>query len=287
MTSEAPAVSMDSVRLVYGRHAVALDDVTLTLPADTITGLIGRNGAGKSSLMRVVAGREPGFQSGQVLVLGVPVVKSAPGIVHLSGGKWPFTWELRIADLMRHLERVHAKFDRQRALELMDAFGVSVGRRAVTLSRGQRAAAYASLALASRAPVTLFDEPQMGMDAPSRAVFHRACVEEQSLIPRTMVISTHLIDESASLFERVVVLDRGRVAADQDADDLRAHYARVEGPHDTVAKLPTLAPPESFGTTSSGIVARASIPDSPEVRVSAVSLQELSGFLTSASGRIR
>lgn len=285
MTEESEAVHLDRVRLSYGKKIDALAGLTLTLETDKITGLLGRNGAGKSSLLRVVAGREPRLTSGEVTVMGVPVRKSPAGTVHLCSEKWPSTWDLRLLDLMRHLDRVHKYFERDRALELLDAFGVASRRRPVTLSTGQRSAAYASLALASRAPVTLLDEPQLGMDSSSRALFYRACAEEQALVPRTMVISTHLIDESASLFERVVVLDRGKVAADHDVDGLVSAYVRVEGHRDVVFGLPTLAAPEVLGSIAWGIVPVAALPTGCDVRVSSVGLQELSGVLTAMSGK--
>lgn len=279
MTSDPYAVSLDNVQLTFGRSTTALADVSLQLHSDTITGLIGRNGAGKSSLMRVIAGREARFR-GEVAILGRSARSSPAGTVHLCAEKWPYGWELRISDLIRHLRRVHVRFDVERARELLDAFSIKPRRRAATLSRGQRSAAYASLALASRAPVTLLDEPQLGMDAPSRALLYRACVEEQSLIPRVMLMSTHLIDEAAALFERVVVLDQGRVGADAVVDDLCDTYVRVEGTYEVVSRLPTLQPPARLGTTASGIVRRSDVPALTEARLTGVTLQELSGALT-------
>jgi len=285
MTSDTAAVRLAGVDLSYGKGTTALTGVTVDFQDETIVGLIGRNGAGKSSLMRVVAAREPRIQRGRVTVFGVSVLKSPAGTVHLCGEKWPSSRELRLCDLMRHLRRVHDRFDEPRAVELLTAFGITLRRYAASLSRGQRSAAYASLALASRASITLLDEPQLGMDAPSRALLYQAIVEEQALLPRTMVMSTHLINETAGLFERVVVLDRGRVAADAPVDELCASYVRVEGQFEVVSQLPTLQPPERLGTTARAIVKRDKVPASTNAHLSAVSLQELSSALTTTPGR--
>lgn len=286
MNTQTDSITMNGVVLSYGKEATALAGVNLIIPDETIVGLVGRNGAGKSSLMRVVAGREPRIREGRVSVLGVPALRSPAGTVHFCGESWPSSRELRICDLMRHLARVHERFDEARASELLAALGIKLRRYPASLSRGQRSAAYVSLALASRARITLLDEPQLGLDAPSRALLYRAIVEEQALQPRTMVMSTHLIDEAAGIFERVVVLDRGRVSEDASVDELCASYVRVEGYHEVVAQLPTLQPPELLGSTARAIVRRDDIPASTEAHLSAVGLQELVGALTTTPRRL-
>jgi ABC-2 type transport system ATP-binding protein len=77
------------------------------------------------------------------------------------------------------------------------------------------------IGLAARAEVTLFDEPYAGLDAVARQVFYDRLVTEQAEHPRTVLLSTHLIDEAAGLLERVVVIDRGRAVLDAAAGDLR------------------------------------------------------------------
>lgn len=93
------------------------------------------------------------------------------------------------------------------------------------------------MGLASRAELTLFDEPYLGLDAVARAAFFDALLADVAERPRTVLLSTHHIDEAADLLERVVVLDRGKVVVDEEADALRAQAYEVSGRAAAVAEF--------------------------------------------------
>jgi ABC-2 type transport system ATP-binding protein len=99
-----------------------------------------------------------------------------------------------------------------------------------TLSRGQRSALGVVLGLASRAPLTILDESYLGMDAVARSNFYRELLEDYLAHPRTIILSTHLIEEVADLFERVIILDRGRVLLHEETEELRGRGVTVTGP---------------------------------------------------------
>ena len=113
---------------------------------------------------------------------------------------------------------------------LLDDFGVRASKAVKKLSRGQRSALGITIGLAARAEVTLFDEPYAGLDAVARQVFYDRLLADFAEFPRTVLLSTHLIDEAAALFEGVIVIDRGRVVLDAPADVLRGVATRVSGP---------------------------------------------------------
>lgn len=273
MPDPTPAVSLRDIALRYGRTD-ALRGVTLDIAADAVTGLVGRNGAGKTSLMRVVAGFEPRHAGS---------VRTA-GRVMLTSDRWAAAADQSVASMIGHLRRAQPSFDPDRAHELLGRFGVPPRAGLLRLSRGQASAAQASLALASRAPITLLDEPHLGLDAPSRELFAALVVEELVTHPRTIVISTHLIDETSPLFERLIVLDAGRVVADDAMDALLARWVRVQGPADRLAGVRLLRP-ERLGGRVTGIVERAALDaaGADGVRVSRLSVQELAGVLPLAS----
>ena len=98
------------------------------------------------------------------------------------------------------------------------------------LSRGQMSMVSITAALASRAPVTLLDEPTAGLDVVARERFYRILLDEYQRTGRTFVISTHIIEEAASVFEKVVILDEGKVVADQNTEDLVEQFRYISGP---------------------------------------------------------
>ena len=100
-----------------------------------------------------------------------------------------------------------------------------------------RSALSAVIGLAARAEVTLFDEPYAGLDVVARRLFYDRLLTDYAEHPRTVLLSTHLIDEASGLLERVVMLDRGRVALDAPADDIRGAFTRVSGVADAVEEF--------------------------------------------------
>lgn len=255
-------------------EVAALRRIGLAIPAPAIVGLVGRNQAGKSSLLRVLAGREPRFR-GEVLLDGVPTTRSMRHAI-VAGDRWPSAFGETFQSLARRLARVYEGFDLARFADLMRRFGVEP--RSSAQSRGAVSSALACLALASRAPLTMLDEPTLGMDAPSRRTLAEAIIEEQGEVPRIMMVSTHLIDESAALFERVVVLKAGRVIADGEPDELTGDYRRVYAPVELIATLEPVGPVARLGDRAEAIVAAQQVPAS--ARPGPVGLQDLVTALT-------
>jgi ABC-2 type transport system ATP-binding protein len=107
-------------------------------------------------------------------------------------------------------------------------------KRVQTLSRGQKSALGIVLGMASRAPLTMFDESYLGLDAPSRYAFYEELLTDYVAHPRTIVVSTHLIEEVAPMFEEVIIIDRGKLVAHEEAEALRSRGATVTGPAEVV-----------------------------------------------------
>ena len=105
-----------------------------------------------------------------------------------------------------------------------------------TLSKGMVSALGIIVGLASRSPITIFDEPYIGMDAVARQQFYNLLIEEYGEYPRTFILSTHLIDEMSNLFEEVMILKEGKLLVYEDAEVLRNSGYAVSGPPDIVAQ---------------------------------------------------
>ena len=268
-------IGFDQVSVRFGRKQ-ALSDVTTTIIADAVTGLVGRNGSGKTTLLRVAAGREL-RHSGRVRLDNLPA--TTPGLVHLAGDAWPWAADQSIASMAGHAARFHPGFSAAALDAHLTRFGLTSQARVSSLSRGQGSAARCAIALASRAPVTLLDEPQLGMDAPSRELLAELIVEELGELPRTLVVSTHLIDETAPLFEHLLVLDAGRALVNDEVDSLLGRFVQVEGDAEALAGV-RLHDAHPLGGRVSGVLDRTELHSLPAgVRTTALQVQQLAGLL--------
>jgi ABC-2 type transport system ATP-binding protein len=184
-------IELAGLRLRYGT-VTALDDLSFKLPGGRIYGLLGRNGSGTTSLLSVLAGFRKASE-GTVLVGGRPVFEN-PAVTRRvcliretgdTGDR-----DDRVTDALSTASRLRPGWDGDYADSLVDRFQVPRRKKLGELSLGQRSALGMTFGLASRAPVTLFDESHLGMDAPSRAAFHDEVLSDFMAHPRTIVVST-------------------------------------------------------------------------------------------------
>lgn len=237
-----PAISVVGLSRRY-RGTLALDSVSFDIEPGSVTGLFGRNGAGKTTLMRIVAGQEfP--SSGRVGVLGASPVENDSVLRRMvfvredqrypDYGSWP-AFEVRHA--LRAASWFYPNWDADLAAALVADFGLPRSRGVAKLSRGMRSALGIVIGLAARAEVTLFDEPYAGLDPVARKLFYDRMLADYAEHPRTVLLSTHLIDEAAGLMERVLVIDHGAIVLDADADEVRGSAVSVSGPAIAVAEF--------------------------------------------------
>jgi ABC-2 type transport system ATP-binding protein len=213
----------------YGKvHAV--QDVTFAVEENTICGLLGRNGAGKTTLMRLVTGQA--FASaGEIRVFGENPVENAAVLSRTCFIRETQVYpdSFRGKHALRAAARLFPNWDADYAAQLATEFNLPLDRRIKKMSRGQRSAVGAIIGLAARAELTFFDEPYAGLDAVARELFYSHLLEDYSNHPRTIVLSTHLIDEAAKLLEHVIVIDGGAVIIDANSDALRGTAVTLVG----------------------------------------------------------
>jgi ABC-2 type transport system ATP-binding protein len=231
-------VEVKDLTLRYGK-TTALDRLSLTLDGGKIYGLIGRNGSGKTSLLSVLAAFRRA-SSGTVRVGGEDPYENERitrqmCLIRETGDLLPE----RISRVLAFARRLRPHWDQAYAERLVDRFKLPLGRRVARLSRGQRSALACTIGLASRAPLTMFDESYLGLDAPTRYSFYEELLADYAAHPRTIILSTHLIEEFGSLFEEVVIIDRGRLLVHDETDALRTRGAAVIGPADAVDRFVT------------------------------------------------
>ena len=213
----------------------AVEDATFRIEENRIYGLLGRNGAGKTTLMSLLTGQEFAT-AGRVEVFGHSPVENA-GVLERTAfikesQKYPE--DFRVKHVLRSAPWFFANWDADFAASLVEKFRLPLDRRIKKLSRGQLSAVGVIVGLASRAPLTFFDEPYLGLDAVARQLFYDQLLADYSEHPRTIVLSTHLIDEVSNLLEHVLVIDDGRIIIDSDADTLRGSATTVAGTSSSV-----------------------------------------------------
>lgn len=225
-------VSMQDVTYHYGRgQKAALDGASVTIEAGKITGLLGRNGAGKSTLLALLAnlayptsgsvrvgGREP-FEDAFVAA-NTQLLQARPWAIMEATVKENFTY----------LQEVRGRlWDQEKADYLASKFKLETTKRISRLSLGQKAAFSAVIGIACRAPLSLFDEVHLGMDAPTRDVLYQELLADYLTHPRTIIISSHLITELEHLLENVVILDKGKVVLSEEVEGLKERYWQNSG----------------------------------------------------------
>jgi ABC-2 type transport system ATP-binding protein len=220
------------------RRSKALDDVTVTVPAGSVCGLLGHRASGKTTLMSVLAGQDRPT-SGTAHVFGENPFENGSALSKTSfvRDNQQYPDDYRLHHLLRIAPKFAPNWNTDVAAELIDGFRIPSKTPIRKFSRGQLSSMGIVLALASRAELTLLDEPYLGLDVAARALFHDALLREQTAHPRTVVLSTHLIKESQTLFDRVIILDRGRVRVDSVSEEGSGVAFTVNGPIGPVERL--------------------------------------------------
>ncbi len=214
----------------YG-HVTAVNHVSFSIEADKIYGLLGRNGAGKTTIMQIITAQLFGF-GGEVKVFGEAPYENSRVLSQICFVKDSQTYpaRYRVIDLLEQAALFFPQWGREYAFTLSEDFRLPLNQRMQALSRGMLSAVGAIVGLASRAPLTIFDEPYLGLDAVARGLFYNRLLGDYAEHPRTVILSTHLIDEVSRLLEHILVIDQGRLILDEEAEALRGRAFTVIGP---------------------------------------------------------
>ena len=131
-------------------------------------------------------------------------------------------------------ERYRPNFDKEYAMYLVEKFNLPLKKPLKELSQGMQSAVSVTVGLASRSPITIFDEAYNGMDAPTREIFYKEVIEDQSNHPRTIILSTHLVSEMDYLFDEVLIIKNGQLIIKEDFESLTSKGTTIIGPSEKV-----------------------------------------------------
>ncbi|MBP1990642.1 ABC transporter ATP-binding protein [Paenibacillus eucommiae] len=273
----------------YG-NVTAIHEVTFSLEADKIYGLLGRNGAGKTTIMHILTA-QLFATSGEMKVFGEEPYENNRVLSQIcfikESQKYPDNY--RIIDVLKVAAMLFPNWDAGFANLLLEDFRLPLKRKVKKLSRGMLSAVGIVVGLASRAPLTIFDEPYLGLDAVARGLFYDRLIEDYALHPRTVLLSTHLIDEVSRILEHVMVIDNGKLIINEDAEVLRGRAFTVVGLSSAVEAFTegrTVIDRESFGgLVSITVMGHLDARDKKEAQelgleIAPVSLQQLIVHLT-------
>jgi ABC-2 type transport system ATP-binding protein len=207
----------------------ALDSVSLTVNRGLVHGLVGANGAGKTTLIKHVLGLLRAH-SGSVRVFGFDPVADPVAVLsrigYLSEEKDLPVW-MRVDELIRYTQTFYPDWDDAYADELRETFGLDPATRINELSRGQRARAGLLIALAHRPQLLVLDEPSSGLDPIVRRDILGAIIRTIAGEGRTVLFSSHLLEEVEQVADHVTMINRGRIAHDSALDALKESHRSV------------------------------------------------------------
>jgi ABC-2 type transport system ATP-binding protein len=222
-----PLIEARELSKRYGKH-LALDRVNFSIESGRIVGLIGPNGAGKTSALRSLLGLTN--YEGHLRVLGREPLRERTALMSeacfiadvavLPG------W-LRVDRAIDFVAGVHPKFRRERAAALLEKTQIRGNHRMRELSKGMKTQVHLALTMAIDAKLFVLDEPTLGLDLLARRSFYDALVNDYMDETRTILITTHQVEEVENLLTDVMFIDKGRIVLDCSLDDVAQRYAAV------------------------------------------------------------
>ena len=221
----------------------ALDGVDLSIPSGSISGLIGPNGAGKTTTMKAliglcdvegeleVAGRDPRSARHKLMeeVCFIADVGNMP--------KW-----LKVAQVLEFVSAVHPKFVRARAEKFLSTTEIPSNKRIKDLSKGMVTQLHLAIVMAIDVRLLVLDEPTLGLDIIYRKEFYDRLLNEYYDGDRTIIISTHQVEEIETLLSHLVFIKNGRITLDSSMNNLADRYFEVVVDPDKLTAADTLEP---------------------------------------------
>ncbi len=281
---------------VYNKNKKALDGVDVVFRPGCIYGLIGRNGAGKTTLLSCLTAQANPTQ-GEITYGGEKVWENAAVLGEICFARemspilfmGPNTYKVK--DYLRAARMYYPHWDEAYAKRLVEQFGLEPKKRINALSKGMLSMLTIVLAMASMAPITILDEPVAGLDVVAREQFYKLLLEDYENTQRTFIVSTHILEEAATIFEEVVLLDKGKILEQGNTEELVSQFHYVSGKKEDVeqaVKGMKVLSQETMGKTK-GVVVRCGaeqleiLQQNTTVDISPMNLQKVFIALTTSN----
>ena len=224
------AIELRGVTKRYGA-TTALDNVSVKFGGGIVYGLLGANGAGKTTMMNLITNRI-WADEGEITIDGesAPGNDRALGKVYMMAEANLFPDSMKVDGALKLTKSYYPTFDMDYAMSVAEKFALPTKKKVKALSTGYASIFRLTLALSVNCPYVIFDEPVLGLDAQHRDLFYRLLMEKCAEGEQTVILSTHLIQEAAKLICHAVIIKNGRILRDADADELSGAAYQVSGP---------------------------------------------------------
>ncbi|TLS35990.1 ABC transporter ATP-binding protein [Pseudalkalibacillus caeni] len=221
---------------VYGKTK-ALNDISFTLTENKITGLIGRNGAGKTTLLKIISGylKET---SGEVKVFSESPfnnLKVSANLIFVNE-EMSYPGSLNLGEILKAAATFYENLDMELAERLMNYFSLDLRQYHTSLSKGMRSTFNTIVGISSRCALTVYDEPTSGMDAGVRKDFYRALLKDYIAYPRTILLSSHLLNEVEDILEDILLIKSGEKYLHMAMGDLKEYAIALSGRSVSITK---------------------------------------------------
>jgi ABC-2 type transport system ATP-binding protein len=237
-----PVIEARGLRKAYGK-TVALDGVDLRLEEGRILGIVGPNGAGKTTVLQTILGLTP--HQGELSVLGrdpwserdqlMREVSFVADVAVLP--RW-----IRVSQVLDYVAGVHPRFDRAKAEGFLAATSIGLASRVKELSKGMVAQLHLAVVMAVDAKLLVLDEPTLGLDILYRKQFYDSLLNDYFDHTRTIVVTTHQVEDMHDVLTDLVFMDRGRLVLHCSMEEFEARYAELLVRPDRLAAARSLGP---------------------------------------------
>lgn len=227
------SLTCQHITKTYGGREV-LRDISLTLEPGRIYGLIGRNGAGKTTLLSILTAQNPAT-GGTVSLDGQPVWENRKSLEklclsrELTANAESGLAAMKVKEYLRIASIYYPGWDKEMEKRLVELFQLNTKKKLAKLSKGMLSMVTIIVAMCSKAPYTILDEPVAGLDVVAREQFYKLLLEEYTETGRTFVVSTHIIEEASDILEEVIVLHEGRLLLMEETQSLLDRVRHVSG----------------------------------------------------------
>lgn len=238
----ASVITARNVSKRYG-DKWALNGLNLEVESGQIVGLVGPNGAGKTTALRCLLGLAT--YDGSLTVMGQDPahdrLKLLERVAYIADTAVLPRW-MTVAQILEHIDGVHPKFDRARALSFLEQTEIRLIDKVRTLSKGMVTQLHLALAISIDARLLVLDEPTLGLDIVYRKRFYQQLLNDYYDEERTIIITTHQVEEVEPLLTKLVFLRHGRVALDMSMDEIANHFLELEVGAEGLSKALALHP---------------------------------------------